>query len=154
MTSILNGGNYIPLTIKKRGPDDMPQGRQVISPATSRVMLDLMRRNVLGQGTGTKADVPGYSVGGKTGTATKIVGGRYDKTKNFSSFAAVFPTDGPLNGDRYLVLIMLDEPKPTPDTFGFSTGGWTAAPAAGGVIARIGPVLGVHREPTLAWLPA
>lgn len=146
MTSILNGGEYIPLTIRKLGPNDAPQGRRVISEETSRTMLALMRLNVL-VGTGTKADVPGYAVGGKTGTATKIVNGHYDKTKNFSSFAAIFPTDGPFTEDRYLVLIMLDEPKATPDTYGFSTGGWTSAPAAGRVIERIAPILHVRPSP-------
>jgi cell division protein FtsI (penicillin-binding protein 3) len=146
MTSILNGGNYIPLTIRKLGPNDLPQGKRVIKESTSRTMLALMRLNVL-TGTGTKADVPGYAVGGKTGTATKIVNGRYDKTKNFSSFAAIFPTDGSFDQDRYLVLIMMDEPKATPDTYGFSTGGWTSAPAAGRVIERIAPILKVKQTP-------
>jgi cell division protein FtsI (penicillin-binding protein 3) len=150
MDAILNGGEYIPLTIKKRAPGEVPQGRRVISEATSRTMLDLMRLNAT-QGTGTKADqaAPGYSVGGKTGSQEKVLGGRYDRTKLVSSFAAVFPTDGPMNADRYFVLIMLDEPKPTKETFGFATGGWTAAPAAGRVIERIAPVLGVKREATL-----
>jgi cell division protein FtsI (penicillin-binding protein 3) len=146
MTSILNGGRYIPLTIRKLGPGEAPQGKRVIAESTSRTMLALMRLNVL-TGTGTKADVPGYAVGGKTGTATKIVNGRYDKTKNFSSFAAIFPTDGSFDSDRYLVLIMMDEPKPTPDTHGFTTGGWTSAPAAGRVIERIAPVLKVKMTP-------
>jgi cell division protein FtsI (penicillin-binding protein 3) len=146
MSAILNGGNYIPLTIRKVDPNAPPQGRRVISEETSRTMLALMRLNVL-VGTGSKADVPGYAVGGKTGTATKIVNGHYDKSKNFSSFAAIFPTDGPFTQDRYLVLIQLDEPKPTPDTFGFSTGGQTAAPAAGRVIERIASVLHVKMSP-------
>jgi cell division protein FtsI (penicillin-binding protein 3) len=146
MTSILNGGNYIPLTIRKLDPNDPPPGKRVISEQTSRTMLELMRLNVM-DGTGAKADVPGYAVGGKTGTATKIVNGHYDKAKNFSSFAAIFPTDGPFTEDRYLVLIMLDEPRATPDTYGFSTGGWTSAPAAGRVIERIAPVLHVKATP-------
>ena len=69
------------------------------------------------------------------------------RDKLVSSFAAVFPTDGPLEAKRYFVLILLDEPKGTPDTFGFATGGWTAAPAAGRVIDRIAPFLGVKRAP-------
>jgi cell division protein FtsI (penicillin-binding protein 3) len=154
MTSILNGGNYIPLTIRKLDPGQAPVGRRVIKESTSRTMLALMRLNVL-TGTGTKADVPGYAVGGKTGTATKIVNGHYDKTKNFSSFAAIFPTDGPFDEDRYLVLIMMDEPKATPDTYGFSTGGWTSAPAAGRVIERIAPILKVKQTsgPTIDFGP-
>jgi cell division protein FtsI (penicillin-binding protein 3) len=63
----------------------------------------------------------------------------------------VFPTDGPLNAPRYFVLIMMDEPHPTKDTFGFATGAWNAAPTAGHVINRIAPFLGVERvEPVLA----
>jgi cell division protein FtsI (penicillin-binding protein 3) len=146
MTAILNGGEYRPLTIKKVDPAQVPPGRRVISEATSRTMLDLMRLNVT-QGTGAKADVPGLSVGGKTGSAEKPVHGHIERNKLVSSFAAVFPTDGPMNADRYFVLIMLDEPKPTKDTFGFATGGWTSAPAAGKTIERIAPYLNVKREP-------
>jgi len=146
MTSILNGGEYRPLTIKRLDPSQVPAGHRVISEATSRTMLDLMRLNVT-NGTGAKADAPGYRVGGKTGSAEKPIHGHIERNKLVSSFAAVFPTDGPMNADRYFVLIMLDEPKPTRETFGFATGGWTAAPAAGKVIERIAPYLGVKRAP-------
>jgi cell division protein FtsI (penicillin-binding protein 3) len=145
MSAILNGGLYRPLTLRKLDAGAAPApARRVISVSTSRTMLNLMRLNVT-DGTGRKADIAGYRVGGKTGTATKIVGGHYDKSKNLSSFAAVFPTDGPLDADRYYVLIMLDEPHPTAQTGGFSTGGFTAAPTAGRVIQRIAPLLGVRR---------
>jgi cell division protein FtsI (penicillin-binding protein 3) len=156
MSAILNGGEYRPLTIRKRDPaQPLPPGRRVISEATSRTMLDLMRRNAV-EGTGTKADqfAPGYRVGGKTGSAEKALGGRYVRDKLLSSFAAVFPTDGPLDGDRYLVLIMLDEPQATKETYGFATGGWTAAPTAGKVIERIAPYLGVQRVMTPTLLAA
>jgi cell division protein FtsI (penicillin-binding protein 3) len=146
MTAVLNGGLYVPLTVRKLDPKDYPKGRRVISEATSRTMLDLMRLNVT-QGTGTKADVPGYSVGGKTGTAEKPEHGVYNRSKLVSSFAAVFPTNGALADDRYFLLVMLDEPHPTKDTFGFATGGWTAAPAAGHMIARITPYLNLPRGP-------
>jgi cell division protein FtsI (penicillin-binding protein 3) len=146
MGSILNGGQYVPLTIRKLGPNDRPQGRRVISEGTSRTMLSLMRLNVL-SGTGTKADVPGFSVGGKTGSAEKAMGGHYERKKLVSSFAAIFPTDGSFDTDRYFVLIMLDQPQPTKETFGFATGGWTAAPAAGRVIERIAPYLKVKPSP-------
>ena len=121
MSSIFNGGTYIPLTIRKLGPNDHPQTHRVISESTSRTMLALMRLNVM-VGTGSKADVPGYAVGGKTGTATKIVNGRYDKTARTSPSCS--PPSSPPTArstqDRYLVLIMLDEPRATPDTYGFS----------------------------------
>ena len=117
---------------------------------TSQEMLQIMRANVTG-GSGGKADVPGLSVGGKTGTGEKYDPAirAYSTTKQVSSFAAVFPTEGPTTADRYFVLILLDEPHATAKTFGFSTGGWVAAPAAGRVIARIAPFLGVQRQPDL-----
>ena len=147
MGSILNGGEYLPLTLRKADPNAPRAGRRVIQESTSRTMLDLMRMNVT-SGTGRKADAPGYRVGGKTGSAEKALGGHYDRSLLVSSFAAVFPTDGPFNSDRYFVLIMLDQPHATKETFGFATGGWTAAPAAGKVIARIAPILNVKRVDT------
>jgi len=93
------------------------------------------------RGTGQRARVPGYLVGGKTGTADKpLPGGRgYRSGEVVSSFVGLFPIEDP----RYLVLVLLDEPQGTEATFGFRYGGWTAAPAVGRVIARAGPLLGV-----------
>ena len=87
------------------------------------MMRYLMRLNVE-KGTATKADVPGYYVGGKTGTAEKVVGGRYSKTRLLTDFMAMLPADQP----RYLLLIMLDEPQAAPETHGFTTAGWNAVP--------------------------
>jgi cell division protein FtsI (penicillin-binding protein 3) len=150
--AIMNGGTYVPLTVAKLPPGTAPKGRRVVSPETSRAMLDLMRMNVL-RGSGGKADAPGLRVGGKTGSAEKAIGGRYVRNKLISSFAAVFPTDGALEAPRYMVLILLDEPKGTKETFGFATAGWTAAPAAGRVIDRIAPFVGVARTPTTPFAP-
>ncbi len=154
MSSILNGGVYRPLTLKKLEPGQSPaKGRRVISEATSRTMLGLMRLNAL-VGTGRKADVAGYRVGGKTGTATKLVGGRYAVgKKNLASFAAIFPTDGAFTADRYYVLIMMDEPHALPETGGFTTGGEVSAPIAGKVITRIAPLLGLQRSAAAATDP-
>jgi cell division protein FtsI (penicillin-binding protein 3) len=150
MTAILNGGEYIPLTIRKLGPGERPQGRRVISEATSRTMLDLMRLNAtLGTGKGADAAAPGYRVGGKTGTAQKAVNGHYITGERVSSFAAIFPTDGAIDAPRYLVFILLDNPKPTKDSGGFAMGAQTAAPTAGRVIERIAPILGVKRAPVV-----
>jgi len=148
MSAILNGGVYRPLTLRKlaRGAAPSP-GRRIVQEATSRTMLDLMRLNVT-EGTGAKADELGLRVGGKTGTATKLVGGHYQEGKNvanLASFAAIFPTDGALGDDRYLVLIMMDAPKPNAADHGITTGAFTAAPVAGNVINRIAPFLGVRR---------
>jgi cell division protein FtsI (penicillin-binding protein 3) len=114
-------------------------------------MLKIMRANVLPGGSGGKADVPGLSVGGKTGTGEKYdpaIRG-YNHQRQVSSFASTFPTDGGPEADRYFVLILLDEPHGTAKTYGFSTGGWVAAPAAGRVIERIAPFLGVKRTTEL-----
>lgn len=150
--AIMNGGVYVPLTIEKVGPANRPRGRRVVSPETSRAMLDLMRMNVL-KGSGGKADAPGLRVGGKTGSAEKAIGGRYERNRLVSSFAAVFPTDGAIEAPRYMVLILMDEPKGTKESWGFATGGWTAAPAAGRVIDRIAPFLGVARTPATPFGP-
>ncbi len=147
MGSILNGGVRVPLTLKKLPADAKVTGPRVFSEQTSTQMLQIMRANVTG-GSGGSADAPGLSVGGKTGTGEKFdpaIRG-YSGTKQVSSFAAVFPTAGPPNTERYFVLILLDEPKPSAKTFGYSTGGWVAAPAAGRVIDRIAPFLSVPRQ--------
>lgn len=137
--ALMNGGNLIPPTFLKRSEDEARAvAKRVLKPETSVAMRYLMRLNAE-KGSGAKADVAGYYVGGKTGTAEKVVGGRYSKTKLLCDFIAVMPSDDP----RYLVLIMLDEPQPLPETHGFATAGWNAAPTAAKVIARIAPMLGV-----------
>src|SRR5690606_21343303 len=92
------------------------------------------------------AEVPGILVGGKTGTAEKVVNGRYSKSKLLTTFLAGFPMDKP----RYAVLLMLDEPEPTKETHGYRTSGWNAVPTAGKIIARVAPMLGVTPEGGLA----
>ena len=137
--ALLNGGMLIPPTFMKRSQEEAAAlGVRVIKPETSDKMRYLMRLNAE-KGSARKADVPGYYVGGKTGTSEKVIGGRYSKSKLLTSFTAVLPSDQP----RYLVLIMLDEPQPLPETHGYATSGWNAAPTAGKVIARIAPLLGL-----------
>ena len=89
---------------------------RVVKPETAEKMRYLMRLNVE-KGTATRANVPGYYVGGKTGTSEKVVGGRYSKTKVLTSFTAIMPADKP----QYLLLIMIDEPQGLPETHGFAT---------------------------------
>src|SRR5262249_17975983 len=108
-------------------------------PETSDKMRYLMRLNVE-KGSATRAEVKGYYVGGKTGTAEKVVAGRYSKTRVMANFTAVLPADKP----RYLLLVMLDEPQGLPETHGFATSGWNAVPVGGAVISRIAPILGVE----------
>jgi cell division protein FtsI (penicillin-binding protein 3) len=114
----------------------MPQ--RVVSTDTSAKIRDLMRRNVV-VGTGKRAEVPGYEVGGKTGTAELAVKGGYAQKSVIASFLAAFPMRAP----RYLVFVMLNEPAPTSDTAGQITAGLNAAPIAGRIIARVAPIMGV-----------
>jgi len=142
--AVLNGGYLRPLTLLKHDPSVELKGERIFSASTTRQMLDLMRVNVL-KGSGTRANAPGLRVGGKTGSAEKPAKGGYDRRNLISSFAAVFPSDGPIEQDRYLVLIMFDAPQGTKETYGLRTGGWIAAPVAGRVIDRIAPFVGVAR---------
>jgi cell division protein FtsI (penicillin-binding protein 3) len=134
--AIVNGGRRIIPTFLKQEQD--ARGEQVIKPETSATMRDLLRY-VVTSGTGKKADVPGYDVGGKTGSAEKVAGRGYVAHRLLTSFCGVFPIDDP----KYLVFVMLDEPHGTKDTFGLALAGFTAAPLAGRVIARIAPMLGM-----------
>jgi cell division protein FtsI (penicillin-binding protein 3) len=144
--ALMNGGNLIPPTFLKRNEKQAKAlATRVIKPETSEKMRYLMRLNVE-KGTASKADVQGYYVGGKTGTSEKVVGGRYSKTKVMTTFTAVIPADAP----RYLLLIMLDEPQPLPETQGFATSGWNAVPVGGAVIRRIAPLLGIEPRFDLA----
>ncbi len=138
--ALMNGGMLIPPTFMKRTEAEAAVlAKRVVKPETSEKMRYLMRLNAE-KGTAGKADVKGYYVGGKTGTSEKVVGGRYSKTKLLNTFTAVLPADNP----RYLLLIMLDEPKATPETHGYATSGWNAVPVGGAVISRIAPLLGVE----------
>jgi cell division protein FtsI (penicillin-binding protein 3) len=145
IAALMNGGTLIPPTFLKRSEADAQTlGKRVVKPETSAIMRYLMRLNVE-KGTASKADVPGYYIGGKTGTADKVVNGRYTKSKVLTDFMAVLPADQP----RYLLLIMLDEPHATPETHGFTTSGWNAVPTGGAVVARIAPLLGIAPRPGL-----
>jgi cell division protein FtsI (penicillin-binding protein 3) len=136
---LLNGGNMMTPTLLKRDRADAEaMANRIVSAETSEKMRYLFRLNVE-EGTAANANVPGYRVGGKTGTAEKVVNGRYAKDKRLTSFIGAFPMDAP----RYALLVMLDEPNATPETFGFATSGWNAVPTAGKIIERIAPILGV-----------
>ena len=137
--ALMNGGLLMQPTFLPRTAEQAQKlSRRVVQPHTSDLMRELFRMNV-DEGTARKAGVPGYRVGGKTGTAEKVVNGRYSNTKLLTSFLAAFPTDKP----EYLMLLMLDEPQATEDTHGYRTSGWNAVPTSGKVITRIAPLLGV-----------
>ena len=121
----------------------MAVAKRVVKPETSEKMRFLMRLNAE-IGTARKADVKGYYIGGKTGTAEKVVDGRYSKKQVLTSFTAIIPADNP----QYQLLVMLDEPKPLKETYGFITSGWNAVPTGGKVIARIAPLWASSRGST------
>lgn len=142
--TVIGGGKQARLTLVKNGnkAKDMPR---VISKDTSRHVRDLMR-GVVEYGTAKKANVMGYEVGGKTGTSEKVQGGRYAEKAMLSSLVSAFPMSDP----KYIIYVMLDEPKGTKETYGFATGGWVAAPVVANVVSRMAVLLGMqphYREP-------
>ena len=139
VSAMVNGGEYHTPTLLKRDPSDRPQGRQVIGERTSRSMRDLMRL-VVTEGTGGKANAPGYLVGGKTGTADKLSGRGYRRGSRIASFVAAFPMSEP----RYVIFAMIDEPKGQDSSHGYATGGWVAAPVVRAVVERMAPMVGIE----------
>jgi cell division protein FtsI (penicillin-binding protein 3) len=141
--ALVNGGNLIPPTFLKRSPEQAAGlAKRVVSPETSDALRYLFRLNVE-KGSGSRAEVPGYMVGGKTGTAEKVENGRYSATKRLNSFLAAFPIDDP----QYVVFVVLDEPKAEKPGAG-ATAGLNAAPTVKAVIRRAAALLGVEpREP-------
>ncbi|MCK4939544.1 MAG: penicillin-binding protein 2, partial [Rhodospirillaceae bacterium] len=143
VAAVVNGGVMLRPTILKRGANDIKIEERVISPKTSKIMRAMMRL-VVRFGTGKNADVNGYMVGGKTGTAEKQVAGKYSEDAVVSSFVGAFP----MNDPRYVVLVLVDEPQGIKSTFGYATGGWVAAPVVSNVISRIGTIEGIIPQPT------
>jgi cell division protein FtsI (penicillin-binding protein 3) len=143
MCTVVNGGLLVtPRLVLEDGSENEAFAdnvkTRILSKETSLKMRQLLRL-VVTDGTATKADVPGYMVGGKTGTADKNSGGRYDRNKRMSSFVGVFPMSDP----KYAVLIMVDEPKPNKSSYGYATAGWVAAPAVARVISAAGLLLNI-----------
>lgn len=130
-----NGMKNNPTLLKK---NSAPSGERIISERTAKQIAILMRLNVT-EGANKKAEVKGYCVGGKSGTAEKLNRGKYLKTANYTGFIGAFPMPNP----EYSVYVVLDEPQATKKTHGYRTAGWIAAPTAANIIQRIGPMLNV-----------
>ena len=140
--AMLNDGVYVTPTVLKRDATHVVETRRVFSSGISRDLAEMMRITVT-DGTGKKADVPGFGVMGKTGTAEKpSATGGYDRKRLVTSFVAAFPHSAP----RYAMIVTLDEPQAVEGTYGYATAGWNAAPTAGAVIERIGPMLPGARD--------
>lgn len=139
--AMVNGGTLIQPTLIKRDTVFEDDTTRVISEATSSQIRMLMRM-VVTEGSGKQAEVPGYVVGGKTGSAEKLArsGGGYSEDQVRTSFAAAFP----MNDPQYVVVVLLDEPQGLKETFNFATAGWNAAPTVGRIVAEIAPMLGVY----------
>jgi cell division protein FtsI (penicillin-binding protein 3) len=141
VSGVVNGGLLHPVTLLKRPDGEEIPGTRIVSQRTSDTLRKLMRL-VVTDGTATRAEAAGYLVGGKTGTAEKVKGRSYSGNARISSFVGAFP----MNDPRYVIYIMIDEPKPSKNSFGYATGGWVAAPAIGRIITQIGPLLGVQPQ--------
>ncbi len=139
--TMVNGGVWRPATLKKLAPNEVPEGRRVFKESTSARMRQLLRL-IVTDGTGRKADAPGFRLGGKTGSAEKPGEGGYRRTSLVTTFASAFPMDNP----RYVVITMYDEPKGTAATSYQRTAAWNAAAAVGRIVPRIGPMLGVYPD--------
>lgn len=139
--ALVNGGVLIKPTFLKRDEAEARKNAlQVLKPETSEAMRYVMRLNASNPaGSAGSASVAGFYVGGKTGTAEKVINGRYAKNKNFTTFTAILPADKP----KYVFLTIMDEPQAVEGTYGFSTAGWNAGPVTGNIIERVAPLLGV-----------
>jgi cell division protein FtsI (penicillin-binding protein 3) len=144
VATLVGDGKRVPATFLRRDPGALEalvaEAPTIVSERTIQDLRWLMWLTVE-RGTGANGCVDGYMVGGKTGTADKPTGSRrgYDGRAVISSFVGVFPVDAP----HYAVLTVLDEPQGDARTYGYRTGGWTAAPVVARVIAQAGPLLGV-----------
>jgi cell division protein FtsI (penicillin-binding protein 3) len=143
IAAFVNGGNLPMPTLYRRSPEEASKSyERVISPETSERIRYLMRLNAL-EGSGTRMNkfAGGYRAGGKTGTAEKVVKGRYDSSKTLAVFASAFPLDNP----RYAMVILVDEPHNENEQSGH-TAGWNAGEATGRIVQRVAPMLGISPD--------
>ena len=141
MAALVNGGLLYKPTLIKQNDVDSIECKRVIKEQTSMTMRKLLRLSTE-NGSSRKANVDGLLVGGKTGTAEKILHGRYNKKLNVAVFAGAFP----MNKPEYVLVIMIDEAKPNNINNGYTTGGMIAAPVAGNIIRRMAQVLGIMHQ--------
>ncbi|GJE26337.1 peptidoglycan D,D-transpeptidase FtsI family protein [Methylobacterium organophilum] len=139
VAAIVNGGDLMKPTFLKTDEETArAKASRVIRPETSEAMRFIMRLNAV-EGSAKKAAIPYYFVGGKTGTAEKVVGGRYVKNRLFTTFMAAAPMDNP----KYLFVTIMDEPQGLPESGGYATAAWNSGVVTGKVIERVTPILGL-----------
>ena len=138
VAALVNGGNLMTPTFLTRSEEQaLAASRRVVSAQTSESMRYLMRSNAT-HGSASFANVPGYYVGGKTGTADKIVHGHYSNDKVFTTFMAIAPADKP----KYLFMVLYDEPQGLPEDGGYHTAAYNAGRVTGRLIERVEPLVG------------
>jgi cell division protein FtsI (penicillin-binding protein 3) len=136
--TLVNGGREVTPTLLRR---DAPQeGAQIISPRTSAQMRKILH-DVVFEGTASFARIPGYPVGGKTGSADKPApNGGYKEDAVLATFASVFPSHDP----KYVLIVTLDEAVDTTGPEPRRTAGWTAVPLSAEITRRVAPLLGLR----------
>lgn len=140
--ALVNGGVYhAPTLVSKRNTDEIT-GERVISEKTSEIMRAIMRL-VVTEGSGRRANVPGYEVGGKTGSAQKLAKGKYVENNLRTSFVSAFPMDNP----QYVLMVMMEAPQRIKETYHFNTAAWNAVPTAERIISAVAPQLGITPRP-------
>jgi cell division protein FtsI (penicillin-binding protein 3) len=127
-----------PTFLKRSEEEAQKDAVRVVRPEVSETMRYLLRLNAE-IGSAKLANIPGYYIGGKTGTADKIIHGHYSKDKVFTTFMAIAPADKP----KYLMLVLFDEPQALPQDGGYHTAAYNAGAVTGRVIERLGPLFGL-----------
>ncbi|MGE3245424.1 MAG: peptidoglycan D,D-transpeptidase FtsI family protein [Beijerinckiaceae bacterium] len=149
VSALVNGGKLVKPTFLYNETGASPaDAKQVLKPATSEALRYIMRLNAE-VGSARKIDVPGYFAGGKTGTANKVVNGRYANNIVFTTFTAIAPSDKP----KYLFLTIYDEPQGIPETHGYRTAAWNAGYVTGKIIERVSPLLGLPPREAIPQMP-
>ncbi|MEQ9115494.1 MAG: penicillin-binding protein 2 [Rickettsiales bacterium] len=133
--AVVNGGYLRDSMLVKQEHEKLPAAKKVFSDDTSLKLRKILNM-VVQKGSGKKAKVAGYYVGGKSGTANKAVNGKYNSKARMSSFLSAFPIHDP----KYSIFVILDDPQGIKETFGFATGGWNAAPITSSIIRRIATI--------------
>lgn len=142
--SIVGGGCKKQATLLKRSSYKAKSCERIVSEKISRLMRQLLRF-VVTDGKSKLAEVPGYFVGGKTGTRNMLINGRYSKERVSTSFVGIIGESA--DKPKYMVVVLLEDPKPLKKTFGFTTAGWNAAPIAGKIMGRVAPLMGLKPNP-------
>lgn len=137
-SSIVNGGLYRQPTLLE---DSKHKAKRVVSEQTSEYMRTMLRAVVM-RGTGKRANVDGYQVMGKTGTADKLENGRYNTKKSMASFVSAFPASDP----KYAMIVVIDDPKGSKETYWYTTAGWNAVPITKNIISAVAPQLNVKAD--------